>query len=288
MIDMHMHSIYSDGSETIETILKMCEDKKLKYISITDHDTCKQYNDEAIKENSFFSGKIIKGAELRTVFQDRRMEILAYGINTTILEKWLEKYYTAEKIEEKQKQAYRELLRIFDKQGIVYNEANMRKAKPTEFVEKIIYKEAITHPENHKLIEEFTQSYAGFFRKGITNPKSPYFMKAYEIPEYKEVIDIIHKAGGKAFLAHPFEYKWEDTFEFIDVLIKMAHLDGIECYHPSAEEDNKINLLLEYCKKNKLYITGGSDFHGTNKPGVELGQGKGSLNIPEEIIKEWI
>ena len=68
----------------------------------------------------------------------------------------------------------------------------------------------------------------------------------------------------------------------------MAHLDGIECYHPSAEEDNKINLLLEYCKKNNLYITGGSDFHGTNKPGVELGQGKGSLNIPEEIIKEWI
>lgn len=288
MIDMHMHSTYSDGSETIETILKICEAKKLKYIAITDHDTCKQYSDQAIKNKQIFSGEIIKGAELQTVFQDRRIEILAYDFDIAILEEWLEKYYTAEKIEERQKRAYQGLLKIFDEQGIVYDESKMRKPKLKEFVEKIIYKEAITHPENNRLIEEFSQSYAGFYRKGLTNPKSPYFMKQCGTPEYSEVIDIIHKAGGKAFLAHPFEYKWEDTFDFIDLLIKTAHLDGIECYHPSAEEGNKIDLLVEYCKKNKLYMTGGSDFHGTTKPGVELGQGKGSLKIPEEIITEWI
>ena len=51
MIDLHMHTIYSDGSKSVEELLKMCEEKKLEYISITDHDTCKQYNDEEVKRN---------------------------------------------------------------------------------------------------------------------------------------------------------------------------------------------------------------------------------------------
>ena len=70
MIDIHMHTIYSDGDKTVEEVLKMCEDKKLEYISITDHDTCKQYDDETLKYNKIFSGKIIKGSELHAVIQN--------------------------------------------------------------------------------------------------------------------------------------------------------------------------------------------------------------------------
>ena len=57
MIDLHIHSVYSDGSKTVEKILKMCEEKKLEYISITDHNTAKQYENEALKNNKIFSGK---------------------------------------------------------------------------------------------------------------------------------------------------------------------------------------------------------------------------------------
>ena len=59
MIDIHMHTIYSDGDKTVEEILKMCEEKDLEYASITDHNTCKQYEDEALKKN-IFTGKKIK------------------------------------------------------------------------------------------------------------------------------------------------------------------------------------------------------------------------------------
>ena len=51
MVDMHIHTIYSDGDKTIEEVLKKCEEKKLEYISITDHNTCKGYNDEFLKNN---------------------------------------------------------------------------------------------------------------------------------------------------------------------------------------------------------------------------------------------
>ena len=62
---------------------------------------------------------------------------------------------------------------------------------------------------------------------------------------------------------------------------------GIECFHPSANAENT-KVLIEYARKNKLYISGGSDYHGTKKPDVEIGNGKGNLNIQKEIVEEWI
>ena len=147
----------------------------------------------------------------------------------------------------------------------------------------------MTHKENHKILGEFTESFGIFFRKGLANPESSYFMNHIEFrPKYKEVIDIIHKAGRKAFLAHPFEYKFEDTIGFINDLRKEAELDGIECFHPSSADDNKKDILVEYARNNNLYISGGSDYHGNPKPDIEIGIGRGNLNISKEIIEEWI
>ena len=96
MIDLHMHTIYSDGCNNIESILKMCEEQKLEYISITDHNTCKAYYDEALIKNNIFKGKIIKGCELNAEFQGRGIEILGYNINPDIIMEWREKYYSVE------------------------------------------------------------------------------------------------------------------------------------------------------------------------------------------------
>lgn len=290
MIDIHMHTIYSDGDKTVEEVLKMCEDKKLEYISITDHDNCKQYDDEALKCNKIFSGKIIKGSELHAVFQNKNIEILAYNINPNLINQWCEKYYSDDKLREQQKICRQRLFDICDKHGLIYDESKIRKPKKaSEYVERPIYEELIKHNENHKILGEFTESFSVFFRKGLANPESSYFMNHIEFrPPYMEVIDIIHKAGGKAFLAHPFEYKFEDTIGFIDDLRKEAELDGIECFHPSSADDNKKDILVDYARRNNLYISGGSDYHGSPKPDIEIGVGRGNLNISKEIIEEWI
>ena len=57
MIDLHIHTTYSDGDKNVAEILKMCESKKMEYISITDHNTAKQYRDEALKNSNIFSLK---------------------------------------------------------------------------------------------------------------------------------------------------------------------------------------------------------------------------------------
>ena len=287
MIDIHMHTIYSDGDKTVEEVLKMCQERKLEYISITDHDTCKQYDDQALKNNKIFSGKIIKGTELHAVFQNKSIEILAYNINPTIIS---EKYYSEDKLKEQQEIFRKRLFDICDKHGLIYDESKIKKPKKaSEYVEIPIYNEVMAHKENHKILGEFTESVSIFFRKGLANPESSYFMNHIEFrPKHREVIDIIHKAGGKAFLAHPFEYKFENTIGFINDLRKESELDGIECFHPSSADDNKKDILVEYARKNNLYISGGSDYHGNPKPDIEIGIGRGNLNISKEIIEEWL
>ena len=265
----------------------MCEDKKLEYISITDHNTCKQYNDKALKNNKIFSGKIIKGTELNAVFQDKNIEVLGYDINPNIINEWCQGYYSEEKLEEQQEICYRRLLDICDKQGLKYDESKIIKPKATGYVEISIYEELMKHKENYKILGEFTESLGVFFRKGLANPKSTYFVNRIEFrPKYKEVIDIIHKSGGKAFLAHPFEYKFKDTMEFINDLRKEKELDGIECFHPSANTEQR-NILVDYAKNNDLYICGGSDYHGSSKPDIEIGAGRGDLSISKEILN-WL
>ena len=226
---------------------------------------------------------------MNAVFQDKNIEILGYNIAPSIINEWCKKYYSKEKLKEQQEICRKRLLDICDKKGLIYDESKIEKnIKVTDFIEIYIYNELMKHEENYKILGEFTESLGVFFRKGLANPESSYFVNRIEFrPKYKEVINIIHKAGAKAFLAHPFEYKFNDTIGFINELRKELEFDGIECFHPSADE-NKMNILVEYARKNNLYISGGSDYHGRKKPDIEIGVGKGNLNISKEILEEWI
>jgi predicted metal-dependent phosphoesterase TrpH len=290
MIDIHIHTLYSDGDKTVEEVLKMCEKRKLNYISITDHNTCKQYEDEALKKN-IYTGKIIKGVEMNATFKNKPIEILGYNIKEPqIIEKWSQKFFSDELLKKQQEESKRKLLAICDKKGLIYDESKIEKNIPlTDFSTVYIYKELINHPENYEILGEFAESLIVFIRKGLLNPNSEYYTGSDDTskPQYKDVIEVIHKAGGLAFLAHPFEYRFDHTISFIDGLRKEKELEGIECYHPSADKE-RTEILLEYAKKNHLYISGGSDYHGQKKPDIEIGIGKGNSSISDEIIQEWI
>ena len=290
MIDIHMHTIYSDGDKTVEEVLKMCEEKKLEYISITDHNTCKQYKDEALNKN-IFTGKIIKGVEMNATFKNKKIEILGYNIKEPgIIEEWSQKFFSEKVLRKQQEESKKRLLDICRKKGIIYDESKIEKNIPvTDYITIYIYKELMRHRENYEILGEFAESLDVFIRKGLMNPDSEYYTDIDNIqkPMYRDVIDVIHKAGGLAFLAHPFEYRFDDTINFIDELRKEKELDGIECFHPSANED-RMMILVEYAKKNNLYISGGSDYHGNKKPDIEIGIGRGNLNIPKEIIEKWL
>ncbi len=291
MVDMHMHTLYSDGDKTVEEVLRMCEEKKLEYISITDHNTTKQYGDEALEKN-IFTGKIIKGAEMNATFNNKKIEFLAYNIkNLELINEWSNKFFSYDILKEKFESAKNKIIDICNKNNLTYDLNAIRKDIPvTDFFVVYMYYELIKHEENLEKMGKCASTFNDFRRDGLDNPNSIFYMGADNSPKpmYKDVADIIHKAGGLVFLAHPFEYKLNDTIDFINELSKNIKLDGIECFHPSAEIDNRIEILIEYARKNNLFISGGSDFHGDKKPNNEIGRGSGSLEIPKEYIEEWV
>ena len=72
-----------------------------------------------------------------------------------------------------------------------------------------------------------------------------------------------------------------------NMLIDNYDVDGIECYH-SIFNLEQIDLVKEFCQSQKLLMSGGSDYHGLHKPGIELGSGKGQLSIPDDIFKKIV
>lgn len=292
MVDMHMHTLYSDGDKTVEEVLKICEEKNLEYISITDHNNCRQYEDEALKKN-IFTGKIVMGCEMNaTLDNGKRIEFLAYNIKQPeIINEWSDKFFSKEILTEKFELSKQASLEMCERAGLKYNLDNIKKDIPvTDFFIVYLFYEIIKYPENVEKLGSYANSFNDFRRIGLDNPNSIYYLdekKKFPTPKFRDVANKIHEAGGLVFLAHPFEYKFEDTIGFIDELRKEVKLEGIECFHPSAEIDNRINILLDYAKKNNLFISGGSDFHGDKKPNNDIGTGEGTLNISKEYIDKW-
>ena len=290
MIDLHTHTNNSDGTKTPLELLKEANDKNLEVLSITDHNTCKSYEDlENINISEVYKGKIIVGCEFTSTFDERLIEILGYGFNYKDVQEYLNQRYD-EKIGTKNVQIlFNRLKDLFDKYNIKYNPDNLHyPKKDNDFFEKSFYDEFMKYPQNKEIIkEDIFNSFSDFFRKGLTNPKSKMYIRAVEFkPSVKEIIDVIHKSGGKAFLAHPFQYKFNDTEEFLNKLYDNNEFDGIECFYTTFSKEQS-DYLVEFAKKRKLLISGGSDYHGTNKVNHELGIGNNNLNIDKKIIENW-
>ncbi len=289
MIDLHMHTTYSDGTDTINELLEKAEDLGLEVISITDHNTCKAYfKMEKINVKEIYQGDIIVGCEFTTNFDNRLIEVLGYGFDYKKINKYLIEKYNPVNNKKRFEAFYIEITERIKKLGLECDLDIIKKAKKRKFFEIAIYEELIKHENNRKILkEDIWDSYSDYYRKGITNPKSKIFInKASYYPNIKEIVKFIHENGGIAFLAHPFQYKFTDTENFLDKIYNEVDLDGVECFYTTFSEE-QTNYLLDFAKKRNLLISGGSDYHGTLKQNHNLGVGRGNLNISKDIINNY-
>jgi len=291
MIDLHIHTNNSDGSENVIEVLKRAERQKLSYISITDHESVNGHLEiRNINVNEYYSGKIIPGVELKNYYKDRVIDILAYNIDIDKFNEYLTENYknkTHRILETKN-------LRHFYKQakgyGLVLDPIeSLEWDKDREWGSIVFYKELKKHPENEsKVPKDLWEDFTNFKKDYVYNRNNMFFLdKKDDYPSPMKTIQKIHETGGLAFLAHVYEYKWiENKTEYIKQLVKDSKIDGVECYYSKFTKE-QTEELLEFCKENNLYTSGGTDFHGKAKPGIEIGIGKGNLAIPDEIIKDW-
>lgn len=291
MIDLHIHTNNSDGSDSVIDVLKKAQKHELSYMSITDHESVNgHYELRNIDVKQYFSGKIIPGVELKNYYKDRVIDILAYNIDIDKFNEYLEKNYKNKTHRMLETKNLKHLYKQAKAYGLTLDPIEEIEWDPdSDWGSVIVYNEIKKHPENEaKVPKDLWESFSNFKKDYVYNRNNMFFLdKKDDYPSPAETVKQVHLAGGVAFLAHVHEYKWvKDKIQYITELVKDSNLDGIECYYSNFTEE-QIKELLEYCKKNHLYTSGGTDYHGTKRPSVEIGVGKGNLRIPDEIIKDW-
>lgn len=286
MIDLHTHTNHSDGTLSVYELLSEAENKQLDMLSITDHDKVGAYFelDKNPDIRKIYTGDILVGCELKTFYEGVSIEVLGYGFD-----------YHDLKIHEVDRLALQsEILRIFKTKlndlGFKYDEDELYidYNNPAKYYAgSVVARELLRHPENKKLIEEIGEFDASsFFRRHQTNINSVFYIdeSSYYI-DINETIERIHAAGGLAFLAHGYLYPFKDKDVTIENILKYTKIDGMECIYPLFS-DEEITKALALTKKYNKYRSGGSDYHGLNKPDICLGENN-NRPLVRTLVNNW-
>lgn len=292
MIDLHMHSVYSDGTAEIIDILKQAEDLKLSTISITDHETINAYNEiYNIDIKKYFSGKIIPGIELKMQYKNKIIDVLGYGIDYKKMREFLKERYGESGRAEIQIKQLNDFYEYGRQYGLVLSPMEeLVWDKEREWASIVFYDEMKKHEENKlKVPSDLWEDFICFKKKYYNKEGEMFYIdRAKYYPLMEDMLEVIHKSEGLAFVAHIYEYGWmKDKLEELKNMISNFKIDGVECYY-SKFTNEQINGLVEFCKENNLFMSGGTDYHGDNRPEIEIGIGKGELKVPYSIISNWM
>lgn len=271
-IDLHFHSIYSDGTYTPEELLCYAKKKELVAVSLTDHDTIKGLERARIQSEKL-GIRFIDGVEINSCCHvgNRLVTIHVLGYNFAI-----EKLNEYMMILKAQRDEHNDaIMRALQKVGICIDYDDVEKP----FEECILTRMNIARTLVKKgYAATVWEALGKYLHKG----GSAYVECSY--PSFSVVAQKLHDAGGTVSLAHPAEYGLND--EDTEVLIKNLMnygLEAIEVIHPSQSATYS-KKLQDIAIKNNLGFTGGSDFHGNHGNGVDLGLGGENMRIPEEFL----
>lgn len=286
MIDLHMHTSYSDGTDSLIEILQNCEKKGLSVISITDHNNCDAYFEmEKINISDYFSGKIIAGIELNTKAEGVPIEILGYNIDYKKMNELAKKTYLSP--DKRNELEFERVVQKCRNWGIVLDDDVIETFDKNDFASVAIHKSIVNHKENkEKISEKSWESNIDFYREYMSNPNTPLYVEMDDmVPDLDTAINLVKESGGLVFIPHIYEYR-DNTPKVLNYILKNGRLDGIECYYTTFTKEQH-EYILNLTKEKGLFISGGCDYHGKRKPLVQLGSGNGNLQIPEEIQKTW-
>lgn len=287
MIDIHSHTTYSDGSSSVEELLNEAEKLNLSLLSITDHNTIQAHfelQNSNIRDK--FKGKIISGIEITTTYKGETIEVLGYGFDLDTMQQFLNDNVLT--FEEKQLKEYELIKNRYKDIGVIFDENNIQFNPRIESCRPAFAIEIKKYPENYKffLNQESINTASGFTRGEVYNPKSPLYVDESSLfPSLGLAIEMIHHSGGIAFLAHTFAYSPNIANELLNI-ISNYELDGLECFYTTFTKEQS-DYLVDVCKNRGMYMSGGSDFHGTRKINHNLGTGHGNLHIDEAVVDNW-
>lgn len=257
-VDLHIHSSYSDGSDSVKELIKKVLDSGIKVFALTDHDTIAGCS-EALKYSNE-NLQVIPSVELTCEFDRLRCHIL--GLNCDITNPELNSLIQKGKVLRLNKLETR-IKFLKDMWGIELTKSENEWLHTRNSVVKIHVANVLV---NRGLASNNIEAMNKYL-KGCKTPNSKF--------DKKEAVSAIAASGGIPIWAHPLGGEGETHISkeiFLNrfEIMKAAGIVGLECYYSRYNAD-EIEFLVEFANKNGLLISGGSDYHGKNKD-VELGK----------------
>lgn len=271
-VDLHLHTTASDGVLTPSALVKYAKAKGLRAIAITDHDTVEGC-EEGLAEGKRIDLEVIAGIEISAEHSPGSMHILGLFLDFghPLLTERL-KYLQKARSERNPKIAEK-----LNRLGINITFEEVLKASGGGQVGRPHFANVLLEK---KVVRSFQEAFDRFLKKG-----APAYVDKFRFTS-KEALHFINEAGGVAVLAHPNTLGLSGYSELEQLIIQLVDegLQGIEIYYPehSAEEITRYKSLAE---KHSLLTTGGTDYHGMEKNGLEIGVGKGDMKVPYSIVE---
>ena len=270
MIDLHTHTNESDGTYTPEELITAAAGLRLQALAITDHDTLAGY--EKAKPMAEHAGlQLICGIELSTKIQKpvkKTVHLLGYFVSAPPASDFMNWLVF---MQEARRDRNRRLAEKLQSMGIDITLEEVqgvgRSLAGRPHFARIMVQKGYVASTNEAFQRYLDESAPGYVER--------------EEPSLAEGIERIRLAGGISSLAHPIRLGKRDLVEeeeLISGFIAIG-LDSIEAYH-SDHRPEDVRRYLGYAQKYNLRVTGGSDFHGDNKPSVKLGSAK----VPDELL----
>ena len=267
-IDLHVHTTASDGTLTPSEAVCHAKELGLRAMAVTDHDTFEGVH-EALDTGARIGMEVIPGIEISVDYRGRGVHVLGYFIDpdSAAMKKLLGW------VSDERKRRNRLMAKAMQEDGIDIHVEELREKYPDSVVGRPHFAAALVERGYAVSIRDAFDRYLGIGQK--------YFRKREYIP-LQDAFDVIRDAGGKAVLAHPLQYRLDEP-ALLDMIsaMKDAGAVGLECLYFGYRPE-RMAYLEEFAKRFDLCVTGGSDFHGSRKPEIEMG----NPFVPYALLEE--
>ena len=276
MIDLHTHTTASDGTYSPIQLIDYAIEKKLKALAITDHDTVEALFEALNYMTSITSTstlELIQGIEFSTNHPDYSFDIHILGLfidchHSKFIKGLQSIYEDREARNEKMAHKLRTL-------GYPITLDAIKKTFPKSVITRAHFAQYLVKHHDFDSMKDV-------FQKLLGNDQPGYVPREH-VPT-KDIVALLNETGAIAGLAHPTLYglKGDHILSFMDAMKKLG-VTAVETYY-SLHSPTETRMLQNFAKRLDLLQIGGSDFHGANKPGNDLGIGYGHLHVPESLL----
>lgn len=277
MIDLHSHSRLSDGSLSPAELLAEAQHAGLTAIAITDHDTLSGF-DCALPLASDYGLELVCGIELSTQFEHENgtrgmpLHLLGYfflGPPNEEFRAWLKSIASSRR----------------DRNIQLMDRLRSRNVDISWDDFPSLGPDIAARPHYAKVL--IAKGYVTDFQTAFDRYLGDAVLAGIErkLPSTQEAIRRIIRNGGLASLAHPGRLSCHPSeLGFIIAQLRHCGMGAIEVYHSDHSENDR-DWLLQIAAQSNLLVTGGSDYHGDNKPYIRLGTGRnGNICLPDELL----